>query len=119
MKKAKLYLSLLLALVLVAGSFSSVRVHAADNDAFSVKVEETETGVVLKIVAEKALTFGGIQFKVSFDETVFTYDSVTSPLDITEGPNGFLGDAGNTVGVNAGESVVELKYTAQDLASFI
>ena len=114
MKKAKLYLSLLLALVLVAGAFPSRLVLAAD-DVMSAKVEETETGVTLKIVAEKALSFGGIMFAVSFDDTVFSYDGITSPLEVTEGPDGIMLDSGKVVTVNAGDSIAVLTYTAKNI----
>ena len=114
MKKAKLYLSLLLALVLVAGALSSRHIYAAD-DTFSVKVEETESGVALKIVAEKELSFGGVVFTVSFDDTVFTYDGISSPLDVTEGPDGIMLDSGKVVTVNAGDSIAVLTYTAKNI----
>ena len=115
MKKAKLYLSLLLALVLVAGTFPSGHVFAADN-VMSVKVEETASGVALKIVAEKELSFGGIMFTVSFDDTLFTYDGITSPLDVTPpGPNGILLDTSDAVTVNAGDEIAELTFTAGNI----
>lgn len=116
MKLTKKLVSLLLAVMLVAALFSIPALAAADD--VKLVAEQSGDNVVVNIVANTDLDFGGVFGVISYDKDAFTFTGVTSELfgSISYNPNN--GYAGGTDGdynvAAAGDVILTMTFAKKD-----
>ena len=118
--KSKRLFAIIAVVAMMMSLFAGLNVHA-DGDAIELVAEKVDNMLKINVIAKEAIVFGGLQLAdhTTYDENVFTYESISSDvLEVTQGVYP-MADQGNEmlVTVPAGTTFLTINYTI-DTAAF-